>query len=289
MTDHRTGRVSSGDVSLFYRVFGTPPASGAPGRTPILIMHGANYFDSYDWIEVAAALAADREVATYDKRGFGESGWSPSKDYSVDANMGDTLAVLRALGWTRPIVMGHSASGRLSISFAANFPDQLSRLIVVDSAMGRDEGGGAGGGQRATTGNPPLIFESVEAAMAHFAKLSNPPRIARDRARAEQALLKVERGFMLKRDPDFQNTRPQGEGSELPQRPPRDVWKELASVRCPIMVVRGLRSDRYTPEIIERMSRERPDIAWATVDSQHDVPGQAPQELVAAVQKFAGG
>ena len=248
-------------------------------------MHGANYYDSYDWIGVAEELARDREVATYDKRGFGESTWSPSKDYSVDANMGDTLAVIGKLGWTRPIVVGHSASGRLSIAFAANFPDHLSRLVVVDSAMGRDEGGG----QRAATGNAPLIFDTVDAAMAHFAKLSNPPRIAHDRTRAEQALVKVERGFMLKRDPDFQNTRPQGEGTDLPQRPPRDVWKELASVRCPIMVVRGLRSDRYTPEIIDRMSRERPDITWATVDSQHDVSGQAPQELVAAVQKFAGG
>ena len=116
----RNGRVNSGDVSIFYRAF------GARGRTPILLMHGANYYDSYDWVAVAQKLATDREVATYDKRGFGESGWSPSKDYSVDANVGDTLAVIGALGWERPIVVGHSASGRLSIAFAANFPDKDS-------------------------------------------------------------------------------------------------------------------------------------------------------------------
>ena len=276
MAEHRTGRVSSGDVSIFCRVF------GAPGRTPILLMHGANYYDSYDWVGVAGALATDRLVATYDKRGFGETSWSPSKDYSVDANMGDILAVIAALGLDRPIVAGHSASGRLSISFAANFPDSLSRLIVVDSAMGREAAPGA---QAAG----PLIFESVEAAMAHFARLANPPRIAHDRERAEHALLKVERGYMLKRDPDFQSTRPQGEGTDLPRRSARDVWEELKAIRCPIMVVRGLRSDRYTPEIIERMSRERPDIVWATVDSQHDVPGQAPDEFAAAVRGFVAG
>jgi pimeloyl-ACP methyl ester carboxylesterase len=91
---------------------------------------------------------------------------------------------------------------------------------------------------------------------------------------------------MLKRDPDFQNTRPQGEGANLPQRPSRDVWHELAAVKCPIMIVRGTRSDRYTPEIIERISRDHPRIAWETVNSQHDVADQAPQELVAAVRKF---
>jgi pimeloyl-ACP methyl ester carboxylesterase len=273
----RTGRVNSGDVSIFYRAFGTR------GSTPILLMHGANYFDSYDWIGVAEALASDREVATFDKRGFGDSGWSPSKDYSVDANMGDMLAVIGELKWDRPIIVGHSASGRLSISFAANFPDKISRLIVVDSGLAREEGAAAG---RPPTGNPPLVFESVDAAMAHFAKLSNPPRISHDRARAQQALVKVEKGYMLKRDPDFQNTRPQGEGANLPQRPSRDVWHELAAVKCPIMIVRGTRSDRYTPEIIERISRDHPGIAWETVNSQHDVADQAPQELVAAVRKF---
>jgi esterase len=270
----RNGRVNSGDVSIFYRAF------GARGRTPILLMHGANYFDSYDWIGVAEALATDREVASFDKRGFGETGWSPSKDYSVDANLGDILAVLAELKWERPIVVGHSASGRLAISFAANFPDKISRLIVVDSALGREEGA------RPAGSNPPLVFETVEAAMAHFAKLSNPPRIAHDRERAQAALVKVEKGYMLKRDPDFQNTQPQGEGANLPQRARRDVWAELSAVKCPIMIVRGLRSDRYTPELVARITRDYPAIEWATVDSQHDVAAQAPQALIAAIRKF---
>ncbi len=275
----RNGRVNSGDVSIFYRAF------GARGGTPILLMHGANYFDSYDWIGVAEALAADREVATFDKRGFGESGWSPSKDYSPDANMGDILAVLGELKWERPIVVGHSASGRLAIAFAANFPDKVARLVVVDSALAREEGGG----DRPTAGNPPVVFESVEAAMAHFAKLPNPPRISHDRERAQAALLKVENGYMLKRDPDFQNAKPQGEGANLPRRASRDVWQELAAVRCPTMIVRGLRSDRYTPEIIARISRDHPSIEWAAVDAQHDIADQAPRDLVAAIRKFSAG
>jgi len=274
----RNGRVNSGDVSIFYRAFGTR------GAAPVLLMHGANYFDSYDWIGVGEALATDRETASFDKRGFGESGWSPSKDYSVDANRGDIRAVIRELGWDKPIVVGHSASGRLSIAFAAAFPDKISRLIVVDSGMARDVGG-----NRPPTGNPPLIFESVDAAMAHFAKLSNPPRISHDRQRAEAALVKVDKGFMLKRDPDFGNTKPQGEGAGLPQRAQRDVWQDLAAIKCPIMMLRGLRSDRYTPEIIARITRDYPKIEWATANSQHDVADQAPQELVASIRKFAAG
>src|SRR5262249_58993231 len=273
----RTGRVNSRDVSIFYRAF------GARGRPPVLLMHGANYFDAYDWIGVAEALATDREVASFDKRGFGESGWSASKDYSVDANMGDILAVIAALQWERPIVVGHSASGRLAIAFAAAFADRLSRLIVVDSGLARDEGGG---GNRPATGNAPLVFESVDAAMAHFAKLANPPRISHDRERAQAALVKVEKGYMLKRDPDFQNSKPQGEGANLPQRASRDVWQDLAAVKCPTMILRGLRSDRYTPEILARITRDYPQSEWARANSEHDAADQAPQELVAAIRKF---
>jgi pimeloyl-ACP methyl ester carboxylesterase len=273
----RTGRLTSGDVSIFYRVF------GAAGRTPILFMHGANYFDSYDWIGVCQKLATDRETGSFDKRGFGETTWSPSKDYSLDANMADMLAVLDKLGWAKPIIAGHSASGRLCIAFAANYPERISRLIVVDSGMSRDEGG-----PRVSIGKPPMIFESIDAAMAHFAKLKNPPRISRDRERAQRALVRVENGFMLKRDPDFQNAVPQGDSAALPRKTVRDVWEMLADVKCPILMVRGLKSDRWTPDILARMKHDDPKIAWATVDSQHDVPYQDPDGLVAAVRKFVG-
>ena len=88
---HRIGRVNSGDVSVFYRAF------GSRGATPIIIMHGANYFDSYDWIGVAGALSSNREVVAIDRRGWGESTWSPSKDYSLDAHVADAVAVVSSI------------------------------------------------------------------------------------------------------------------------------------------------------------------------------------------------
>jgi hypothetical protein len=51
----------------------------------------------------------------------------------------------------------------------------------------------------------------------------------------------------------------------------------------------GVAEARYTPEIIARISRDYPSIEWATVESQHDVADQAPQELVAAIRNFSAG
>src|SRR5262249_29257335 len=147
----RNGRVNSGDVSIFYRAF------GARGRTPILLMHGANYFDSYDWIGVAEALASDREVTSFDKRGFGETGWSPSKDYSVDAHGGDVRAVFAEIRGGGRVSGGLPPRGGLSFSSAGIFPEKTPRLVVVDSGLAREEGGGA----RPAVGNPPLVFETV--------------------------------------------------------------------------------------------------------------------------------
>lgn len=275
----RTGKVASGDVEIFYRAFGEP---GKNGEAPILILHGSSYFDSYDWIDVASKLATDREVVAFDHRGFGNSGWSASKDYSLDAFMGDILALSDHFGWKKPILLGHSMSGRLVIFFAANFPGHISKLIIVDSAFGK----GNPGSTNISFGNPPLIFPSVEAAMAEFSGRANPPRFSLDRERAERALEKVEDGYMLKRDPDYVNTVSQAPGATPPKLADLDMWEELHKVQCPIQFVRGKQSDRQKPEVVERVDREFPDATVSWIDSQHDVARLAADELVAAVRKF---
>jgi esterase len=275
----RTGRLNSGDVSLFYRVF------GSPGATPIIILHGSNYYDSYDWINVATALAADREVVVHDKRGWGESTWSPSKDYSYDAFLDDALAVIGTMRWPKVIVMAHSGGGPTSISFAVNFQDRTEKLVLIDSQMNREEAARTG----SSVGNPPLVFPSIEAAMENFAKINNPPRFGLDRERAVQALIKLENGYMLKRDPDNGNARPIGEGAELPRRPPSDVWKDFAALTVPTILVRGLKSDRWdNPAVLERLTRDHAKLPIVTVNSQHDVPDQDPEGLIAHVRKFVG-
>jgi pimeloyl-ACP methyl ester carboxylesterase len=277
MVEQRTGRVNSGDVSLFYRAF------GAPGAMPILILHGSNYYDSVDWIGVASALATDREVVTPDRRGWGESTWSPSKDNSLDALLDDMLAVIKEMKWSKCIVMGHSGAGPTIISFAVNFPQMTDKLVLVDSQMNREESARTG----KSIGNPPYIFESVEAAMAKH-KFSNPPRLAWDRERAEQAFVKVENGVMLKRDPDGGNRQPVGEGASLPRRTVREMWDELGMVKVPMIIVRGNRSSRYPPATVEKLTKMYPQIPQFVVDSEHDVAGQAPDALITHVRTFIG-
>jgi pimeloyl-ACP methyl ester carboxylesterase len=275
--EQRIARVNSGDVSLFYRVF------GAPGKTPLVILHGSNYYDSYDWINVATQLATDRQVVTPERRGWGESTWSPSKDYTRDALTDDLRTVIGEMKWTeKPIIAGHSGAGPTVIAFAVNYANELSKLVLVDSQMNRDEDAVAG----PTVGNPPLVFPTIEAGMAQFAKLNNPPRVAHDRERMLHALIKTEAGYMLKRDPDNGNKKPVGVPAKPPKFPVREMWAELGMVKTPTLLIRGLRSDRFPPETVARFTKEYPHIPQETVDSQHDIPGQAPDAFVAHMRKF---
>jgi pimeloyl-ACP methyl ester carboxylesterase len=275
--EQRIARVNSGDVSLFYRVF------GSPGKTPLVILHGSNYYDSYDWINVATQLASDRQVVTPERRGWGESTWSPSKNYTRDALTDDLRAVIGEMKWTeKPIIAGHSGAGPTVIAFAVNYASELSKLVLVDSQMNRDEDAVAG----PTVGNPPLVFPSIEAGMAQFAKLNNPPRVAHDRDRMLHALIKVENGFMLKRDPDNGNKKPIGVPEKPPKFPLREMWSELGMVKTPTLLIRGTRSDRFPPETVARFTKEYPHIPQNTVDSQHDIPGQAPDAFVEHMRKF---
>jgi pimeloyl-ACP methyl ester carboxylesterase len=122
-----TGRVRSSDVEIFYRKF------GAPGRTPVLIVHGLSYF-SYDWIDAGSRMAADREVVAIDMRGFGESGWSATRDYKLETLSNDVIAVIDALGWSKAVLMGHSFGGRVCLATAGWKPERAAGLVLVDFA-----------------------------------------------------------------------------------------------------------------------------------------------------------
>src|SRR5262245_24289577 len=277
---HRTGKIQSDDVALFYRIFG--PESTSAGKTPIIILHGSNYFDSYDWIGVASGLAqSHRPVVVFDHRGFGLSEWSKYKDYSLDALFADIINVSAQFGWKRPAIMGHSMSGRLAIFFAAYLPEHLSQLIVADTAMGK----GNPGDHHVSVGNAPKVFKTIEDAMAHLAKKENPPRFSLDRERAELAMKKVEGGFVLTRDPDQKNTQSQAPGAPMPKYTNVDSWDALGEIACPVTFIRGARSDRNKPEHYARIARDFPKVRVETIDSRHDLAYEAPDELIKTVNR----
>lgn len=280
---HETGRVKTGDVELFYRRFG---AAGDPGAVPILIVHGLSYF-SYDWIPVASRLAeAGREVVAMDMRGFGDSTWSPSEAYGAGDFAGDIIAIMDALRWRKIHLMGHSMGGRNSTWCAAAHPDRIETLILCDYSPQN----APAGSQRVTrtVAGVPDVFATVDEALAYFGK---PRTLAADdpyRKRMDAYLKPVAGGFILKRDPWHRaRFRAVLEGKGGGGGP--DMWAKLADVKCPTLVIRGTRSDMFAAENVERVKGSNPNIALVEIDAGHDLAGDAPDALIAEVNRFLGG
>jgi pimeloyl-ACP methyl ester carboxylesterase len=101
---------------------------GDPAAEPVLLLHG--FYDHVHAFDLLAPLLAERfRVVCYDARGHGESEWPDS--YSWQTDVLDAIHVLRDLG--RPAhIVGHSRGGGLATDCAAQYPDPVRGLVVLD-------------------------------------------------------------------------------------------------------------------------------------------------------------
>jgi len=101
-----------------------------PGRgTPVVLIHGLPG-TAEDWNAVTPLLAGHRTIAI-DRPGFGYSsgGYVP-----FERQLSAIHALLAQLHVTRPILVGHSYGGTISLGYAERYPGQLRGLVLVDAA-----------------------------------------------------------------------------------------------------------------------------------------------------------
>lgn len=96
----------------------------------ILCIHGITA-NSRFWDCLASALAPHYRVIAMDLRGRGLSD-KPPTGYAIEHHCKDILALMNDQGLNRPILMGHSLGAFISLVFAAQYPQRVDRLILVD-------------------------------------------------------------------------------------------------------------------------------------------------------------
>lgn len=98
--------------------------------SPVLCIHGLTA-NSRFWDCLASALSPRHKIIAMDLRGRGLSD-KPPKGYSIDHHCKDVLALMDDLDLKRPVLMGHSLGAFISLVFAAQHPERVDRLILVD-------------------------------------------------------------------------------------------------------------------------------------------------------------
>jgi pimeloyl-ACP methyl ester carboxylesterase len=126
------------------------PGSG----TPVVLIHGLPG-TADDWEDVTPLLAGHRTIAI-DRPGFGYStgGYVP-----FGRQLQALHELLGRLHVQRPILVGHSYGGTISLGYAERYPSDVRGLVLVDAAAAGQHGGG---------------FERVQ---AHLVKLMQLPVI----------------------------------------------------------------------------------------------------------------
>lgn len=110
---------------IHYRVGGKGPA--------VVLLHG--YAEtSHMWNPLMPLLARDHTVIVADLRGAGQSS-KPEGGYDKKNMAVDIHELVKSLGIERASVVGHDIGLMVAYAYAAQFPDQTERVVLMDAFL----------------------------------------------------------------------------------------------------------------------------------------------------------
>lgn len=138
---------------------------GSRGRRGLVFVHGGGAHAHW-WTHVAAGFAGDFRVLAVDLSGHGDS--DHRSVYSLEQWTEEVVAAAEHGGiMGRPVVVGHSMGGFVTIVTAARHGEHLEGVIVCDSPVSEPDpeitshaGNAFGSGRR--------VYPSIEEAVARF-------------------------------------------------------------------------------------------------------------------------
>ncbi len=99
---------------------------------PLLLLHGLGGSARW-WSRNILELAAEHDVHAFDLPAFGES--DRHSRFRLDRIPAQIVAEMDRLGIERASVLGHSMGGLIAARIAADWPDRVERLVLVDAAF----------------------------------------------------------------------------------------------------------------------------------------------------------
>jgi pimeloyl-ACP methyl ester carboxylesterase len=101
------------------------------GRTMVLL-HGRNFCAATWETSIKVLSQAGYRVIAPDQIGFCKSSKPLGYQFSIQQLATNTYALVKSLGITRAIYIGHSFGGMIAFRYALMFPDAVEQLVVVN-------------------------------------------------------------------------------------------------------------------------------------------------------------
>ena len=316
-----TGRVEYDEFGLFgenaaeYGLpFDRPPAvrrvfADVPGgrrlsalawqdRDPELVLLHGGAQNAHTWDTVAMAL--DRPLVAIDLPGHGHSdgpGDRPDGQLDAHGNAIDVAAAVRQLAPAAQAVVGMSLGGLTTIALAAEAPELVRKIVLVDVLPGVK----AQRAQHITDFvDGPASFASLDELLERTARF-NPERSRSSLRRgilhnAEQQpdgtwVWRWARHLLpVAASPVAASPVAAGGGPAGDTRF-GELWQALSSVTVPLLLARGMRPDSVLDDDDEReLLRRLPSAKVVHVaEAGHSLQGDTPLELAAIIEEFVFG
>ena len=268
------------NLKLHYLDFGDPrvPPREDP-RVKMLCLHGgaaqAHWFDF-----VVGPFVSDYRVISLDLRGHGDSDWGSPEKYNYTDFAGDVGGFIRALGIGPVMLVGHSLGGMVSVVTAAEYPQEVESLVVIDSMMRMSEeraaelrGIGTGKGKS---------FDSKNAYVDGF-------RIHPESTFAQPEVTRHMAAYSCRKFEDGQ-WRNKFDRNVYARRHPIDgykYWTKVWDAKIPALVIAGANSDRITPEVRANLLEAHPELTVTTVEKAgHHITLDNPAGFVDALATY---
>lgn len=244
----------------------------------VVLLHGAG-LNAHTWD--ATVLALGEPALAIDLPGHGDSSWRDDADYSPRAIAPALIRMIEQEAAAPVVLVGQSLGGMTAATIAADRPDLVGRLVLVDITPAIDQGGpamlrkfyerqefadreelldyavsfGLGGereqARRGVRLNSRVREDGVVEWKHHFARI------------AAQA---------LRDDPDAAATRRSA------------GWADLEAVRAPVTLVRGARGF-VDADAAALFGEHLPSAEILVLDAPHNVQEVAPRELADVIRK----
>jgi pimeloyl-ACP methyl ester carboxylesterase len=129
-----TGRwlVAAGLEPRFENLAGRRVRFVRKGAGPAMVLLHGFASSIYTWKDVLPVWARDHDVVAVDLPGFGQSECPPS--LSSEEYPAVVIGLLDRLGLSRATLVGNSMGGAVAATVAAQRPDRVDRVVLIDAA-----------------------------------------------------------------------------------------------------------------------------------------------------------
>lgn len=101
--------------------------------TPILLLHGWPQ-TSFAWRKIIPLLCNEHDVIAPDLPGFGYSS-KPDSGFDKKTVSARLREFVQSLGLSRIAIAGHDLGGHVAFAYAAQWPDEVSHLVFIESSL----------------------------------------------------------------------------------------------------------------------------------------------------------